>query len=87
LEDQKRNFLVVDLVERKGGKPKQTVSVKCTKIVGFWQRNLSAPEEAGRKRPTAQLQNTRRSKTAMLAYDFAGQTERCWLLAWEWRSP
>jgi hypothetical protein len=68
LEDQKRNFLVVGLVERKGGKPKQTVSVKCTKIIGFWLRNSSAPAGADRKLSAAQLQNIRRPKAAISGF-------------------
>jgi hypothetical protein len=47
--------LVIDAAGRKAGKRKQTVSVECMKIVGFWLHNLSALAGAERKPPPAQL--------------------------------
>jgi hypothetical protein len=64
LEDRQYNFLVIDLVERKGDKRKQTVPVKCTKIIGFWLRNSSALVGAERKLTAAQSQKLPRSKIA-----------------------
>ena len=68
--------MVIDLAGDKAGKQKQRELTKHMNATRCRLHNGSASTVAGRKRPTAQLQNRRRSKSATASYDLTRRIPR-----------